>query len=149
MILTSTVYLPLRFALHRLAERVSTDKFEIFGGGVHLGSLHIRDDDENVIATVVVHAAQEHKFGEHGEYHRHHGQLAVLHRAMVVYMRGPCTVEGDHAGGIDRAHENVLRNKVALAPSKQLFSALQSVQGRVSAFAHAHKPLPVRVVAVL
>ena len=64
-------------------------------------------------------------------------------------MRGPCTVEGDHASGVYRPHENVLRNKVALAPSQQLFPALQRAQGRVSAFAHAHKPLPVRVVAVL
>ena len=68
---------------------------------------------------------------------------------MVVYMRGPCTVERDHASSVYGAHEDVLRDKVALAPGKHLFSALQSMQGRVSAFAHAHEPVPVRVVAVL
>ena len=68
---------------------------------------------------------------------------------MVVYMRGPGTVERDHASGVYRAHEDVFGYKVALAPSKHLLSALQSVQSRVSAFAHAHKPVPVRVVAVL
>ena len=63
-ILTSIVYLPFRRPLHRPAERVLTDELEVFGGGVHLRPLHVRDDDEDVVATVVVHAPQEHKFGK-------------------------------------------------------------------------------------
>jgi hypothetical protein len=85
----------------------------------------------------------------HREYYRHHRELPVLHRAVVVYVRGPCTVERDHASSVYGAHEYVLRHKVALAPGKHLFSALQRAQCGMSAFAHAHEPVPVRVVAVL
>lgn len=61
--LTSIVYLPLRVRLDSLAECVLADEFEVFCGSVHLRSLHIRDDDEDVVTAVVVHAPQEHKFG--------------------------------------------------------------------------------------
>jgi hypothetical protein len=64
MYLTSIVYLTLRIRLHRPAKRVLTDEFEVFRGSVHLRSFHIRDNDEDVVASVVVHAPQEHKFWE-------------------------------------------------------------------------------------
>ena len=64
-------------------------------------------------------------------------------------MRGPRTVEGYEPCGVHSAHEDVLRHKVAFTPSEQLFSSLESVQCRVPALAHMHKPVPVRVIAML
>ena len=56
------MYLPLRSTLHRPAKRVLADKLEVFRRGVHLCTFHVGDDDKYVVATVVVHPAQEHKF---------------------------------------------------------------------------------------
>jgi hypothetical protein len=64
-------------------------------------------------------------------------------------MRRPRTVEGYKPCSVHGAHKDVLRDKIALAPSKQLFSSLQTVQCRMPALAHMHKPVPVRVIAVL
>jgi len=64
-------------------------------------------------------------------------------------VRGPGTVEGYQPSGVNGAHEDVLRHEIALTPSEQLLAALQGVQRRVPTLAHAQKPVPVRVVAVL
>jgi hypothetical protein len=64
-------------------------------------------------------------------------------------MRRPGTVEGYKPCGVHGAHKDVLRDKVAFAPSKQLFSSLQTMQCRVPTLAHMHKPIPVRVIAML
>jgi hypothetical protein len=109
--LTSIVDFPLRVLLHCLAECVLTHELEVFRGSIRLRPLHICHNNKNIVATMVVHAPQEHKFGEldqvsvptiaafghathHCEYHWRRGELSVLHRAMVVHMGGPRTVEG-------------------------------------------------------
>ena len=58
------MYLPLRVVLHRLAERMLAYKLEVFCGGIHLCPLHIRYNNKDIVAAVVVHAPQEHEFGE-------------------------------------------------------------------------------------
>lgn len=60
----------------------------------------------------------------HREYYRHHGQFPILHRPMVIYVRGPGTVEGYQTSSVHGAHKDVLGYKVALAPSEQLVTAL-------------------------
>lgn len=64
-------------------------------------------------------------------------------------MGRPCTVEGYKPCSVHGAHKDVLRDEIAFAPSKQLFSSLQTMQRRVPALAHMHKPVPVRVIAML
>ena len=54
--LTSIVDLPLRVLFHRLAKCILADELEVFSGSVHLSPLHICHDDEDIVATVVVHA---------------------------------------------------------------------------------------------
>jgi hypothetical protein len=165
------LYFPLHVVLNRLAECILAYKLEVFRGGVHFRPLHIGYNYKDIIATMVVHATQEHKFRElgglaleflqypttesrgvphthHREYHGHHGKLPILHRAMVVHMGSPGTVEGYEPRGVDRTHEDVLWDKVAFAPSEQLVAASERAQSRVSALAHAQEPVPVRVVAV-
>jgi hypothetical protein len=85
----------------------------------------------------------------HRENYRHHRKLSILHRPMMVYMRGPSTVEGYKPCGVDGTHEDVLWDEIAFTPNKQLITTSQRAQRRVSAFAHAQEPIPVRVVAVL
>ena len=63
----------------------------------------------------------------HREYYWHHGQFPVLHRAMVIYVRGPSTVEGYQTSSVHGTHKDVLGHKVALAPSEQLITTLQRV----------------------
>jgi hypothetical protein len=46
-------------------------------------------------------------------------------------------------------HKDVLWHEVAFAPGKQLFSSLQGMQRRVPALTDMHKPVPVRVIAML
>ena len=58
------MYLPLRVVLHRLTERMLAYKFEVLCGGIHLRPFHIRYNNKDIVAAVVVHASQEHKFGE-------------------------------------------------------------------------------------
>src|SRR6266850_2652813 len=166
------LYFPFHVMLHCLAKCILAHKLEVFGGGIHFRPLHISYNNKDIVAAVVVHAPQEHKFGEleelgsgffstrrlratftththHREYHRHHGKLSILHRAMMVYMRGPGTVEGYEPRGVHGTHEDVLWDEITLAPSEQLVSASKREQGRVSTLAHAQEPVPVRVVAVL
>ena len=66
----------------------------------------------------------------------------------MVHMRRPGTVEGYKPCCVHGAHKDVLRDKVAFAPSKQLFSSLESMQCGVPALAHMHKPVPVRVISM-
>jgi hypothetical protein len=67
---------------------------------------------------------------------------------MVVHMRRPRTVEGYKPCSVHGAHKDVLRDKITFAPSKQLFSSLQTMHCRVPALTHMHKPIPVRVIAM-
>src|SRR6266478_6850544 len=165
--LTSIVDFPLSILLHCLTKCILAHELEVFRGSIHLSPLHISHNNKYIVAAMVVHAPQEHEFRKldqivspqqqphiahathHCEHHRHHGELSVLHGAMVVHMRRPRTVEGYKPCCVDGAHKDVLRDKVAFAPSKQLFSALQTLQCRVPALAHMHKPVPVRVIAML
>jgi len=68
---------------------------------------------------------------------------------MVVHVRGPGTIERYEPRGVDGAHEDVLGDEIALAPSEQLIPTPEGAQRRVPALAHAQEPVPVRVVAVL
>ena len=164
--LTSIVDFSLSVLPHCLAKGILTHKLEVFSGSIHLCPFHISYNNKDIVAAVVVHAPQEHEFGEldqvsvptraafgdsthHCEYYWHHGELPVLHRAMVVHMGGPRTVEGYKPCCVHGSHKDVLWYEVAFAPGKQLFSSLQRVQRRVPALTHMHKPVPVRVVAVL
>lgn len=62
--LTSIVDLPLGVLLHCLAKCILADELKIFRGGVHLSPLHIRHNNKDIVAAVVVHTPEEHKFGE-------------------------------------------------------------------------------------
>jgi hypothetical protein len=62
--LTSIVDLPLGVLLHCLPKCILADELEVFGGSVHLSPLHVRHNNKDIVAAVVVHASQEHKFGE-------------------------------------------------------------------------------------
>ena len=64
-------------------------------------------------------------------------------------MRRPRTVEGYKPCSVHGAHKYVLRDKIAFAPSKQLFSSLQTMQCRMPALTYMHKPVPIRVIAML
>ena len=44
--------------LHGAAKRIPTDEFKILGDIVHLLPHYVRDNDINVIATMVVHSPQ-------------------------------------------------------------------------------------------
>jgi hypothetical protein len=164
--LTSIVDFPLGVLLHCLAKCILADELEVFRGSVHLCPFHICHNNKDIVAAVVVHAPQEHKFGKldqvsaptiatfdhathHCEYYWHHGELSVLHRAMVINVRGPRTVEGYEPCGVHGAHKDVLRHEVAFTPSKHLFSSLQGMQRGVPALADMHEPVPVRVIAML
>ena len=68
---------------------------------------------------------------------------------MVVHVRRPRTVEGYKSCSIHGAHKDVLRDKIAFAPSQQMITTLQTMQCRVPALAHMHEPVPVRVIAML
>ena len=57
----------------------------------------------------------------HAENHGHHGK--AIHGAMVVDMCDPGAVEGDETVGVDGAGENVLWDKVAFVPEKNLVAA--------------------------
>ena len=50
------MYLPLCVVLHRLAERMLAYKLEVFCSGIHLCPLHIRYNNKDIVAAVVVHA---------------------------------------------------------------------------------------------
>ena len=62
--LTSIVDLPLGVLLHCLAKCILADELEVFRGSVHLSPLHVRHNNKDIVAAVVVHAPQEHKFGK-------------------------------------------------------------------------------------
>ena len=62
--LTSIVYFPLRVILHRLAECILAHELEVFCGIIHLRPLHISYNNKDIVAAMVVHAPQEHEFGE-------------------------------------------------------------------------------------
>jgi hypothetical protein len=62
--LTSIVDFPLGVLLHCLAKCILADELEVFSGSVHLSPLHICHNNKDIVAAVVVHAPQEHKFGE-------------------------------------------------------------------------------------
>jgi hypothetical protein len=62
--LTSIVDFPLGVLLHCLAKGILADELEVFRGGVHLSPLHIRHNDKDIVAAVVVHTPEEHKFGK-------------------------------------------------------------------------------------
>jgi hypothetical protein len=58
------MYFPFGVLLHGLAKGILAHELEVFRGGVHFRPLHIRHNDEDIVAAVVVHAPQEHQFGE-------------------------------------------------------------------------------------
>jgi len=62
--LTSIVDFPLGILLHCPAKCILADEFEVFRGGVHLSSLHVCHNNKDIVAAMVVHAPEEHKFGE-------------------------------------------------------------------------------------
>ena len=62
--LTSVVDFPLSVLLHCLAKCILADELEVFRGSVHLSPLHVCHNNKDIVAAVVVHAPQEHKFGE-------------------------------------------------------------------------------------
>jgi hypothetical protein len=62
--LTSIVDFPLGALLHCLAKCILADELEVFRGSVHLSSLHVRHNNKDIVATMVVHAPQEHEFGK-------------------------------------------------------------------------------------
>jgi len=61
--LTFTLYPPLHTRLARLSKGIPTRELEILRDVVHLLTLQIGNNDENLIAPRIVHSAQEHKFG--------------------------------------------------------------------------------------
>lgn len=61
--LTSIVDFPLGVLLHCLAECILADELEVFCGSVHLSTLHVCHNNKDIVAAMVVHAPQEHKFG--------------------------------------------------------------------------------------
>jgi hypothetical protein len=62
--LTSVVDFPLGVLLHCLTECILADELEVFRGSVHLSPLHVCHNNKDIVAAMVVHASQEHKFGE-------------------------------------------------------------------------------------
>jgi hypothetical protein len=62
--LTSIVDFPLSVLPQCLAKCILADELEVFRGSVHLSPLHVRHNDKDIVAAVVVHASQEHEFGE-------------------------------------------------------------------------------------
>ena len=62
--LTSIVDFPLGVLLHCLAKRILADKLKVLRGSVHLSPLHVCYNNKDIVAAVVVHAPEEHKFGE-------------------------------------------------------------------------------------
>ena len=62
--LTSIVDFPLGILLHCLAKRILADELEVFRGSIHLSPLHIGHNNKDIVAAVIVHAPEEHKFGE-------------------------------------------------------------------------------------
>jgi hypothetical protein len=64
VVLRSTLDFRLHFLLHCPAECILARELEVFRGSVHLCPLHICHNNKYIIAAMVVHAPQEHKFGE-------------------------------------------------------------------------------------
>ncbi len=62
--LTSIVDFPLGVLLHCLAKCILADELEVLRGSVHLSSLHVRHNNKDIVAAMVVHAPQEHEFGK-------------------------------------------------------------------------------------
>lgn len=70
----------------------------------------------------------------HCENHRHHGQFPVLHRAVVVNMRRPRSIQRDQPPRVYRATKDVLWHELALCPDNDLFvEAIFLVLGRAIA----------------
>jgi len=83
----------------------------------------------------------------HCEHYWHHRKSPLLHRFMVVDVRGPSSVEGDQAPSIHGPAEDVLWHKDPLAP-KEYLAFLRSIRD-VFSFADPLEPVPIRVVSVL
>jgi hypothetical protein len=58
------MYFPLHVVLHRLTECILAHELEVFRSGIHLSPLHISYNNKDIVAAMVVHAPQEHEFGE-------------------------------------------------------------------------------------
>lgn len=136
--------LVLHLRLAGATKGMSTDEFEILGHIVHFLPLEICHYDVYLIAAHVVHPSQDHKFRQHGKNDRHHRQLPILHRAMVIDMCGPRAVEWDQPPGIDGAAKDVLGYELAFIPEQHL---LHMRMGTLS-FSDALKPVEIRIVPV-
>lgn len=68
--LTFKLYPSLHTRLARLSKGIPTRELKILRDVVHLLTLQIRNNDENLIAPRIVHSAQEHQFGELYMLHR-------------------------------------------------------------------------------
>ena len=62
--LTSIVDFPLSVLPHCLAKGILTHELEVFCGSIHLCPLHISYNNKDIVAAMVVHSPQEHKFRE-------------------------------------------------------------------------------------
>lgn len=80
----------------------------------------------------------------HSKNDRHHRQLPILHRAMVIDMCGPRAVEWDQPPGIDGAAKDVLGYELAFIPEQHL---LHMRMGTLS-FSDALEPVEIRIVPV-
>lgn len=139
---------------------------EVLRDLVHLVPLEICNNDKDIVAAAVVHAAEEHKFGKlrgkhkvvlvgdhlartasncthHAENDRHHSE--PLHGAVVVDMGDPGAVEGNEAAGIDGAGKDVLGDEDALVPEEDLVAAgyVGISIGEMLALADALEPVVV------
>jgi len=142
------LYLSCYTWLAGATKRIATDELEVFGRVIHFLSLHICDNDVDVLAAifVIVHASQEHEFGQHRKNHGHHGEFPVLHRSVVVDVRGPGPVDRDQSTSVDRPTEYVLWYEIALVPQNVL--PLAGIRG-VFLLADVAEPLSIRVIGLL
>lgn len=85
------------------------------------------------------------KIAHHRKNHRHHRQLPLLHRSVVIYMCRPSSIEGNEAPRIDRATKDVLWHEFAFAPNDNLLALSMGM----FAISDIPKPLVIGVVSVI